>query len=199
MTTKVNGAVYPGVYVEKQVAFVKITFNVDVSVLAATTTYLTGTTTATGTGTVSDSTFGIVESAVVQALKAIETNATILGVSIANNTGSLTTVDVMVGFADAFFSDSVGVISTTSYSGAVSNAHAIVKTAGTNTVAGQLVDVMPSAVTFTLKFAALDGQMTVATVANFLLEATASDGASSGTAAAPMGTTGYKPVELATV
>ena len=72
MTTKVNGAAYPGVWVERKVAFVKITFSTDISALAAADLFELGTTTAVSAGTVADATFGVVESVLVQALKTLK-------------------------------------------------------------------------------------------------------------------------------
>lgn len=169
MVSKVNGAAYPGIWVEKKVAFIKVVFNASITALPATSTFVAGTTTATGTGTVSDSSFAVVESAVVQALKTIGTKATILGVSGVGTGG--TTVDVMVGFAEGFFADLngnvlAGVDATTAFAGTVGAAKAVVTTAGTGTVVGQLVDVAPGTFTYAMKFAYMDGTMTVATSAN---------------------------------
>ena len=163
MTTKVNGAAYPGVWVERKVAFVKMTFSADISALPAADLTVLGTTTAAGAGTVADSTFGVVESAIVQALKTLETKATVLAVSTYN--ASAFSVDVMLGNSEGWFSDTNGVIATGL---PVPSAQAVVTTAGaapTNAV-GALVTVAPSAVTFSLEFATFDGSMTVGTSAN---------------------------------
>lgn len=191
MTTKVNGAAYPGVWVEKQVSFIKITFSTDISALAAGSLYVLGTTTAVGSGTVADSTFAIVESAIVQALKTLETKCTVLGVSRYNSTDF--SVDVMVGYAEGWFSDTAGSIATAQ---AVTSAQAVVTTAGAapTNVLGELVSVRPSAVTFALDFAAFNGNMDIATGANGDL--VNGPGATPGTNSLPTGTTGFYPVLL---
>ena len=81
MTQKVNGAAYPGIWVEKQVTFVKLTFSGDISSVPAANLYELGTATPVSSGTVADSSFGVVESALVQALKTLETKSTVLGIS----------------------------------------------------------------------------------------------------------------------
>ena len=45
MTQKVNGAAYSGIWVEKQVTFVKLTFNIDISAVAAANLFVLGTAT----------------------------------------------------------------------------------------------------------------------------------------------------------
>ena len=193
MTTKINGAAYPGIWVEKRVSFVKLTFNTDISALAAADLTVLGTATAAGAGTVADSTFGIVESAIVQALKTLEMKATVLGISSYDATSF--NVDVMLGVSEGYFSDINGVIATAI---AVPNAQAFVTTAGAapTNVAGALVSVRPASVTFSMTYAAFDGNMAIGTLANGTLEFVA-DGASPGSAAAPMGASGYYPVLLA--
>jgi hypothetical protein len=172
MVSKVNGAVYPGIWVEKRVAFIKATFTVTVQAIPASSLFLSGTATAVtgGAAVTADSSFAVVESAVVQALKLIGSRATVLGVSAIGGTG--TTVDVMVGYAEGFFSDLNGIIQDSTMVNAISvpvlGAKAVITNAGTagNTVVGQLVDVGASYATVGLKFAYLDGGMTVATAAN---------------------------------
>jgi hypothetical protein len=78
---KINGAAYPGIWVEKQVVFVKVVFGSDVSSLPAASLFELGTTTPVSAGTWADSSFGVVESVLVQALEQVETDATILGIS----------------------------------------------------------------------------------------------------------------------
>jgi hypothetical protein len=78
---KINGAAYPGIWVEKQVVFVKMVFNTDISSLPAASLFELGTTTPVSAGTVADSSFGVVESVLVQALEQLETDATILAIS----------------------------------------------------------------------------------------------------------------------
>lgn len=197
MTQKVNGAAYPGIWVEKQVTFVKLTFNVDISALPAADLVELGTVTPVTAGTVADSTFAVVESALVQALKTLETKATVLGIS-KYNVGT-TSVDVMLGFAEGWFSDVNGIIATGL---PVINAQAVITTAGAGSPAypdavGTLVGVIPSAVTFGLEFVAFSGTMPVATFANGDLDL--GPGATSGATPtnSPTGTPGYYPTELA--
>jgi hypothetical protein len=266
MTQKVNGAAYPGVWVEKQVTFVKLTFNTDISALAAANLLVLGTATPAGAGTVADSTFAVVESAIVQALKTLELKSTFLCISTygtlsyasaagATSSGTLVTVgsvtgivvgqtvtvtagvgafaagttvlsinspttftvsatpttplsggasvvtgsgasvDVMLGFAEGWFSDANGIIATAQ---PIINAQAIVTTAGAapTNVVGALVSVSPTAITFSMEFVAFNGTMPVATFANGALDLVA-DGATPGSAATPMGASGYYPSELA--
>lgn len=195
MTQKVNGAAYQGIWVEKQVTFVKLTFSTDISALAAADLFVLGTTTPAGAGTVADSSFGVVESALVQALKTLETKATVLGISKYNV--ATTSVDVMLGYAEGWFSDAVGIIATGL---PVTNAQAVVTTAGAapTNVVGALVSVGPSAVTFDMEFVAFNGTMPVATAANGDLDL--GPGATSGATPtnSPTGTPGYYPSELIT-
>lgn len=193
MTQKVNGAAYAGIWVEKQVTFVKMTFSGDISAVAAADLFVLGTTTPAGLGTVADSSFGVVESAMVQALKLLETKATVLGIS--KYDAATFSVDVMLGHAEGWFSDDAGVIST---GNAVVGAQAVVTTAGaapTDTV-GEVVSVSDSAFTFDLSFAAWDGTMPAATFANGDLDL--GPGATSGATPtnSPTGTPGYYPVGL---
>lgn len=193
MTQKVNGAAYSGIWVEKQVTFIKLVFSADISALPAADLTALGTTTAVSAGTVADSTFAVVESAMVQALKTLELKATVLGISRYNV--ATTSVDVMLGFAEGWFSDVSGVIATAL---PVLNAQAVITTAGSAPAdaVGTLVSVTPVAVTFNMEFAAFSGAMPVATFASGDLELVA-DGATPGSAAAPMGAPGYYPIELA--
>lgn len=193
MTVKVNGAAYPGVWVERKVAFVKVTFSKDISALAAADLTVLGTTTPAGLGTVADSTFGIVESALVQALKTVETKATILAVSKYDDTAF--SIDVMLGNAEGWFSDAAGLIANNL---PVVNAQAKVTTAGaapTDTV-GELVSVAAGAVTFRVEFATFDGTMPVGTLANGALAL--GPGATSGATPtnSPTGTPGYYPAPV---
>lgn len=194
MTTKVNGAAYPGIWVEKQVTFVKLIFSADISALPAADLLVLGTTTAAGTGTVADSTFAVVESALVQAIKTLETKATVLGISKYN--AGTTSVDVMLGFAEGWFSDVNGIITPTALP--VINAQAIVTTAGAAPTAtvGALVSVLNTGVTFTMEFVAFNGTMPVATFANGDLDL--GPGATSGATPtnSPTGTPGYYPTSL---
>lgn len=190
MTQKVNGAAYPGVWVERKVTFAKVTFSADIAALADTALTVLGTATPAGAGTVADSTFGIVESAVVQALKTLETKAVVLGVS--KYDAASRSIDVILGASEGWFSDANGVIATGL---PLVGAQAVVTTAGAapTDAVGQMVSVAAGAVTFDLAFATMDGTMTVGTAANGALALGV--GATSG--AYPMnsatGTPGYYP------
>jgi hypothetical protein len=191
MTTKVNGAAYPGVWAERKVAFVKLTFSKDISTLAAADLTVLGTSTAAGAGTEASSVFGVVESAVVQALKSLETRATVLAISEYDAAGFA--VDVMLGNAEGWFAPLTdGIIATAI---PLHGAQAVVKTAGaapTSTV-GALVSVDNSAVTFDMSFVYMDGTMAAATGANGALV----NGPGSTSGAYPMnsptGTAGFYP------
>ena len=189
MTTKINGAVYSGVWVERKVAFVKLVFNKDIAALAAADLTVLGTATPAGLGTVASSVFAVVESAVVQALKVLETRATVLAVSQYN--AATFTVDIMLGNAEGWFAPLTdGVIATGL---PVLNAQAVVTTAGAapTNVLGALVSVTPAAVTFDMKFAAFDGTMPDGTGANGTLAI--GPGSTSGAypANSPTGTPGF--------
>jgi hypothetical protein len=190
MTQKINGAAYSGIWVEKKVAFIKLTFSKDITALAAADLVVLGTATPAGAGTVADSSFGVVESAMVQALKTLETKATVLAISRFDT--ATFSVDVMLGNAEGWFSDNVGVIATAL---PVLNAQAKVTTAGAapTDVVGATVGVTASAVTFNMEFVYMDGTMPVATEANAAL--VLGPGATSGATPtnSPTGTPGYYP------
>jgi len=190
MTTKVNGAAYSGVWFEKKVAFVKLTFSKDIAALAAADLFVLGTATPAGAGTVASSLFGVVESAMVQALKTLETKATVLAISKYDATAF--SVDVILGNAEGWFSDAAGLIA----SGLpVLGAQAVVTTAGAapTNVLGALVSVGPAAVTFDMEFAYMDGTLPIGTLANGALAL--GPGATSGATPtnSPTGTAGYYP------
>ena len=193
MTVKVIGAAFPGVWVERKVAFVKLTFSKDISALAAADLLVLGTATPAGAGTVADSTFGVVESAIVQALKTLETKATVLAVSKFD--AASFSIDVMLGNSEGWFSDAAGLIATAL---PVLNAQAVVTTAGAapTDVVGALVSVGAAAVTFDMSFATLDGTMAVGTLANGALAL--GPGATSGAFPmnSPTGTPGYYPAPI---
>ena len=194
MTTKVNGAAYPGVWVERKVAFVKLTFSADISALPAADLLVLGTSTAAGAGTVADSSFAVVESVLVQALKTLETKATVLAIS-AYNTSSFS-VDVMLGNAEGWFSDAFGIIA----SGLpLPYGQAVVTTAGAapTNVVGALVSINPAAgLTYSMEFVTMDGSMPVGTLANGALAY--GPGATSGATPtnSPTGTYGYYPAPV---
>lgn len=193
MTTKVNGAAYPGVWFERKVTFMKLTFSKDIQALLTADLKVLGTSTASGAGTVADSTFGVVESAIVQALKQLETKATVLGVSTYEPNEH--SVDVILGNAAGWFSDDVGVIATGL---PVVGAQAVVTTAGAapTNVLGALVSVSPSTVTFSMEFATMDGAMSVATVTNGALVSGPGATPGSDPYGSPTGTAGYYPVSI---
>lgn len=191
MTVKVNGAAYTGIWVERKVVFVKLTFSTDISALLTADLRVLGTTTAAGAATIADATFEVVESALVQALKVVDQKATILGVSKYNTVTN--SVDVMLGHAEGWFSNNVGVIATAL---PISNAQAVVTTAGAapTNVVGALVSVAAGAVTVDVSFAAFNGAMAVATAAAGDLAT--GPGATSGATPtnSPTGTAGFYPV-----
>jgi len=191
MTTKVNGAAYPGVWVERQVAFVKLTFNTDISAIPAADLFELGTTTPVSLNTVADSTFGIVESAIVLALKTVETRSTVLAISTYDATTF--SIDVMLGNAEGWFAPLTdGVIVSALPVGA---ATAMITTAGSSATdaVGTLVSVNPSFVTVSVNYVYMDGSMPSATGANGAL----SSGPGSTSGAYPMnsptGTPGFYP------
>ena len=194
MTTKVNGAAYPGVWVERKVAFVKLTFNKDIKALAAADLTVLGSVTPAGAGTVADSVFGVVESAMVQALKSLETRATVLAIS--EYDAATFSVDVMLGNAEGWFAPLTdGVIFGGPSAVPVGAAQAVVTTAGaapTSTV-GALVSVVAGAVTFSMNYVYMDGSMPAATGANGAL--VSGPGATSGAFPmnSPTGTAGWYP------
>ena len=193
MTLKVNGAAQPGLWFERKAAFVKVTFSKDISALADTDLVVFGTTTAAGAGTIADSSFGVVESALVQALKTLETKAVVLGVS--KYDAASASVDVILGASEGWFSDANGVIATAI---PVIGARAVVTTAGNapTDVVGATVGVLDTAVTMSLSFATMDGTMTVGTAANGALAL--GPGATSGAfpTNSATGTAGYHPAPI---
>ena len=193
MTTKINGAAYPGVWVEKKTAFAKITFSKNINALVAGDLYVLGTTTAVGVGTQASSVFGVVESCVVQALKTLQTQATVIAVSAYDATAF--SVDVLLGNAEGWFADVNGLIATGL---PVPSAQGVVTVAGAapTNVLGALVTVRPAAVTFKLEFATFNGTMPVGTLANGALAL--GPGATSGATPtnSPTGTAGYYPAPI---
>lgn len=173
MTTKVHGAAYAGIWVEKQVTFVKLTFNKDIRALPAADLHVLGTPLVpAGAGTVANSEFAVVESVMVSALKTLATRSTILAIST-SATGL--TYDVMLGHAASWFSagDAAGLPDAvtgliTPVAVPVIGAQAVVTTAGAapTDVLGALVGVNVGAVTVSFSFAHMDGTMPAATSAN---------------------------------
>lgn len=130
MTQKVNGAAYTGIWVEKQVSFVKLVFSKDISALLAADLFVLGTATAAGANTVADSSFGVVESVLVQALKTLETKSTVLGISRYLQI-TPTVVVTMAAGASTGTSTTITVTSTTS----LVQGHTVAVTAGTGSFA----------------------------------------------------------------
>jgi hypothetical protein len=202
MTQKVHGAAYAGIWVEKQVTFVKLTFNKDIRALAAADLVVLGTATPAGAGTVADSSFAVVESAMVSALKTLATRSTILAISTTTNG---LTYDVMLGHAASWFSagDAAGLPDAvtgliTPVPVPVVGAQAKVTTAGAapTNVLGATVGVVDGAVTVSFSFAHMDGTMPAATSANGGL--VFGPGSTSGATPtnSPTGVPGWYPVNL---
>ena len=193
MTQKVNGAAYPGVWVERKVAFVKMTFDQSILAITAADLVVLGTATPAGAGTVADSSFAVVESVLVQALKTLETKATVLAIS--KMSAGNTVVDVMLGNAEGWFSDVNGLIFAPI---AITGAQAKVTTAGAapTNVLGATVGVVDGAVTVQLQFAYMDGTMAIGTFGNGALAL--GPGATSGATPpnSPTGSPGYYPAPV---
>lgn len=148
MTKKVNGAVEHGIWVEKQVSFVKVTFSKDVQALVA-ADLVKADGSAVNAATVADTSFGVVESALAKALKVLATRATVLGVS--KYDAATNSVDVFLGVQCGWFANAQGKIASAV---AVSDAQAVVTTAGATEEVGEMVKVADGALTFDLDFAA---------------------------------------------
>ncbi len=195
MVTKVNGAAYPGVWVERNVSFVKLTFTKDLRALAAADLVVLGTATAVGASTVADSSFAVVESVLVKALKALEVKAVILGIS---STAAGTVYDVMLGHAEGWFSDINGLIVPllTPVTGAQAKVTTIASAAPFNAL-GDIVGVSDTAVTYKLEFARFEALP----VANGTTPAgglALGPGSTSGAvpAGSATGTPGYYPITI---
>jgi hypothetical protein len=202
MTTKVNGAAYAGIWVEKQVTFVKLTFNTDIRVLPAADLLVLGTATPVAAGNIANSEFAVVESVIVSALKTLATRSTLLAIS--TTTDGLH-YDVMLGHAASWFSAGnaagVGDASTGLITPApvpVIGAQATITTAVAPQVLGQTVSVVDGAVTVSFSFAHMDGTMPAATSVNgglvFGPGSTPGNAPSPGNT--PTGTPGWYPVNL---
>ena len=203
MTTKVNGAAYAGIWVEKQVTFVKLTFDQDIRAIPAADLRVLGTTTVLDTG-VGDSSFAVVESVLVSALKTLATRSTILAISTTTNG---LTYDVMLGHAASWFSagDAAGLPDAvtgliTPAPIPVIGAQAVLTVANATPVLpiGSVVSVADGAVTVSFSFAHMNGTMAAATSANGGL--VYGPGSTPGNIPAPgntpTGTPGWYPVNL---
>jgi len=204
MTQKVHGAAYAGIWVEKQVTFVKLTFSKDIRVLPAADLVVLGTVTPAGVGTVANSEFAVVESAMVSALKTLATRSTILAIS--------TTVDgihydVMLGHAASWFSAGNAAGAGDAATGLITpapvpviGAQAKVTTPGAapTDVLGATVGVLDTAVTVSFSFSHMDGTMPAATSGNgglvFGPGSTPGNAPSPGNT--PTGTPGWYPINL---
>lgn len=193
MTQKVNGAAYSGVWVERKVAFVKLTFDRDIRALAAGGLVVLGTATPAGAGTVADSSFAVVESVLVQALKTLETRATVLAVSV---TLDGLVYNVMLGNAEGWFApltDGIIIAAGT----AITGAQAKVTTAGAapTNVLGATVGVIDTWVTYQMRFAQF-AALPDGTGANGTL--VSGPGSTSGATPpnSPTGTAGWYPVTV---
>jgi hypothetical protein len=194
MVAKVNGAAYPGVWVERNVSFVKITFSKDIRALAAADLVVLGTATPVGASTVANSAFGVVESVLVKALKALEVKATILGIG-ASETGLA--YDVMLGHAEGWFAPLTdGIILAAGQT--ITGAQAKVTTAATaaplNAI-GDVVGVTAAAVTYTLQFAKFDA-LPAGTGANGAISLGVGSTPGSVPAGSATGTPGWYPTTI---
>lgn len=206
MTQKVHGAAYAGIWVEKQVTFVKLTFNKDIRVLPAADLYVLGGDPLVPLVTaVGNSEFAVVESVMVSALKTLATRSTILAISTTTNG---LTYDVMLGHAASWFSAGnaagVGDASTGLITPApvpVIGAQATLTVASTAPVVlpiGATVAVLDGAVTVSFSFSHMDGTMPAATSGNgglvFGPGSTPGNAPSPGNT--PTGTPGWYPINL---
>lgn len=195
MTVKVHGAAYPGVWVERKVAFVKLTFNADISVVPEADMVLLGTATTVSAGTVGGSAFGVVESAMVQALKNLETKSTVLAIS--DYDAATFTVDVMLGNAEGWFAPLTNGLIAANIP--VVGAQAVVTTAGAAGVGfadiGTAVGVVDGTFTFSMNYAKF-GTLPLGTGANGTL--VSGPGATSGAYPmnSPTGTAGFYPKSI---
>jgi len=195
MVSKVNGAAYPGVWVERNVAFVKITFSKNIKTLAAADLLVLGTATPAGASTVGDSSFGVVESVLVKALKALEVKAVILGIS--DPTAGGAQFDVMLGHAEGWFApltDGIILAAGQPVLGAQARVTTIASAAPFNAL-GDIVGVTDTAVTYTLQFSKFE-LLPAGTGANGAI--TNGPGSTSGAvpAGSATGTPGFYPTTI---
>jgi hypothetical protein len=194
MTQKVNGAAYPGVWVERKVAFVKLTFDQNIAAIPAADLVVLGTATPAGAGTVADSSFAVVESALVQALKVLETRATVLAISAYDPVSF--SVDVMLGNAEGWFAPLTdGIILPAGQAVVGAQAKVTVAGAAPTDVVGATVGVVDGNVTYQLRYAKF-GELPNGTGANGTL--VSGIGATSGAFPmnSPTGTPGWYPVAV---
>ena len=206
MTTKVHGAAYAGIWVEKQVTFVKLTFDQDIRAIPAADLRVLGGDPLVPLATaVGKSEFAVVESVMVSALKTLATRSTILAISTTTNG---LTYDVMLGHAASWFSAGAADGSGDAFTGLITptpvpviGAQAVLTTAATGPVVlpiGSVVAVADGAVTVSFSFSHMNGTMPAATSANGGL--TFGPGSTPGNAPSPgntpTGTPGWYPINL---
>jgi hypothetical protein len=210
MTDKVNGAVWPGIWVERNTGFLKVTFSIDIKAITSANLSAIGTPTATNptnavaAGTIADSTFGVLDGAIGHAIREIETKATVLGVSTYDVASK--SVDVFVGHAEGWFAplpDGVVELPPASPVIQLKGAKAVVTTAGpfvdnTTTVVpvGGFVTVDHGSfpgITYTITYVPFDGRMPLAAVAPGQLVLGPGGTPGSTPPNSPTGTPGYYP------
>jgi hypothetical protein len=208
MTERINGASYPGIWVERNTGFVKVVFSLNIKAITAADLSVIGTptaanpTNAVAAGTIADSTFGVTESALSYALRDLETRATVLGVSTYNATTFA--VDVFLGHAEGWFSalnDGIVIAPPLTPVIQLKGAKAVVTTAGT---AGAGTTVVPvggivsvdhasfPGITYTVRYVAFDGTMPIPVAPGQLI---LGPGGTSGATppGSPTGTPGWYP------
>jgi hypothetical protein len=195
MVTKVNGAAYPGVWMEKDTAFVRVTFGEQMNAVVTADLLKLDGTAVTGTVT-ANSTFGVVESAIVQALKWLEQRATIIAVSSYDI--SSFSFDVMLGSAQGLFSTTAGLIADdVALTGTVQAK--VVTATGANVAVGDIVQLnlsnMGGTASFDVQFLAFTGGLPVATGAS----GTLATGPGSVPGGQAVGTATFTPVTPLTV
>jgi len=185
MTDRVNGATYPGIWVERNTAFVKAIFSLNIKAITAANLSIVppfpsdNPTGAVAAGTIADSTFGVNEGAISAAIRELETRATVLGVSTYNATTFA--IDLMLGHAEGWFSTANdGIIITPPASPVIQlkGAKAVVTTAGTPGAGTTVVPVggivtvdfgSYPGITYSVRYVAFDGTMPIPTVPGQLI------------------------------
>jgi hypothetical protein len=181
MTDRVNGAIWPGIWVERNTGFLKVTFSADISALSNSSLSILqpwpadNPTGATAAGTFATSVFGVTDSAISHAIREIETKATVLGISTYDK--ATFSVDVFVGHAEGWFApldDGVVELPPPDPIIQLKGAKAVVTTAGT---AGAGTTVVPvggivtvdhgsyPAIQYTIRYVPFDGRFPLAAVA----------------------------------
>jgi len=207
MTERVNGATYPGIWVERNTAFVKAVFSLNIKAITAANLSILppfpsdNPTGAVAAGTIADSTFGVNEGAISAAIRELETRATVLGVSTYDATAF--SIDLLLGHAEGWFAPlNNGVIISPPASPIIQlkGAKAVVTTAGTPGAGTTVVPVggivtvdfgSYPGITYTVTYVPFDGRMPLAAVApgQLVLGPGGTSGATP--AGSPTGTPGY--------